>query len=581
MVPPHPTPASPADGATRAAPAPLCVRTGDRLDGVTNLLRESGIDRAVVVDADGYPTGVIVQLGGAPRPPVGLGQPPPLRVVQRPLSPYAATGAGEASSMEMSVVCPVCRSELPWDTRFCPRDGVDLRGVGQPARTPDALVGRVLGPYRLLARIGEGGMGVVYRAEHTVIVSLAAVKVMLPCFAGNADVLARFFQEARAVNRVRHENVVHVSDYGHCEDGTPYYVMELLDGHSLGQLLGAEGRLRVRRAVNIARQIALGLAAAHDAGVVHRDLKPSNVMLVRVGAERDFVKLLDFGIAKLLVPDGPDAAAPVTATGARLGTPYYMSPEQILGQRVDHRTDVYTFGVLLYRMLTGNLPFGGTPEECMRDHLTVTAPPLRAPGIDFPAGLQDLVAHCLCKPRDGRPSSFAEVVEVLETVAADCDDRTIPLDDEWTGLGAVPEWSPAPPPPLPVPSPAPGAVFAPLARAHPGPAPAPPASPVVSYAAPPWPATHAPATPAPAPTPSPVEVPSSRRAPGSRAGRRERLALGLACGAAVLLVACVTLAVLALGSGRASAPTAAGDPPPAAAGGAPEPVAPEALECAR
>jgi serine/threonine-protein kinase len=541
---------------TRAAPAPLCVRAGDRLDGVTNLLRDSGIDRAVVVDADGYPTGAVVLLGGAARPSVGLGQPPPLRVVT-PLSARAPPSPGDASAMDLSVVCPVCRTELPWDTRFCPRDGVDLRG-GQPPPTPDLLVGRVLGTYRLLARIGEGGMGIVYRAEHTVLVGLAAVKVLLPCFAGNADVLARFLQEARAVNRVRHENVVHVSDYGHCEDGTPYLVMELLEGHSLGQLLGAEGCLRAPRAINIARQIALGLGAAHEAGVVHRDLKPSNVMLVRAGVERDQVKVLDFGIAKLLLPDGPEAAVPVTATGARLGTPYYMSPEQILGQRVDHRTDVYTFGVLLYRMLTGNLPFGGTPEECMRDHLTATAPPLQAPGFAFPAALQDLVARCLSKSRDGRPSTFAEVVLVLNTIAADCADRTIPLDDEWTGVGAVPDSSPAPPPPLPAP-PAREA-FMRAARAHPGPAPAPAADLVVAYLRP--------LAPEPRPVPAPPE----------RSWLKERLALGLAGGAALLLVTCVTLAVLALGTG-ASAPAAAADPTAVASGASLDPAPPDLIEC--
>ncbi len=238
----------------------------------------------------------------------------------------------------------------------------------------DPIIGQTIGNYRVTTKVGEGGMGSVYLAEHPQIGKRVALKVLHAEFASNADVVSRFFNEAKAVNDIGHPNIVDVIDYGvltgaHPSEKFVYFIMEYLAGLTLSQLVRTESPLPPERALAIALQCADALAASHRCEIVHRDLKPDNIILQQRGRERDFVKLLDFGIAKLT---GEQPGSRRTRTGIVMGTPAYMSPEQCEGKgNVDHRTDIYALGIVLYEMLTGRVPFIGEGYgEILVQHLT-------------------------------------------------------------------------------------------------------------------------------------------------------------------------------------------------------------------
>ena len=220
-------------------------------------------------------------------------------------------------------------------------------------------IGSVLGgKYRPLRRLAVGGMGAVYEAEHVEIGHHVAVKVMKRELADRAEAVARFRREAQIAGNLGHDNICAVLDVGATPDGAPYLVMPLLKGRSLAQVLAESGPMPEERALDVAAQVLSALAAAHQVGVVHRDLKPDNVFLTQVGERDDFVKVLDFGISKVL--GAQREASALTQTGTLVGTPYYMAPEQARGLKdQDVRVDVYAVGVMLYEMLTGHLPFAG------------------------------------------------------------------------------------------------------------------------------------------------------------------------------------------------------------------------------
>jgi serine/threonine-protein kinase len=239
----------------------------------------------------------------------------------------------------------------------------------------DLLIGQTVGNYLVTQKLGEGGMGSVYLAEHPTIGKKVALKVLHPEFSSNPEVAERFFTEAKAVNAIGHPNIVDIVDYGVIQapggrDRMVYFIMEYLSGTTLSQVIRAEAPLPPERALMIALQVADALAASHRTGIVHRDLKPDNIILIQRGRERDFVKLLDFGIAKLTSGDG--LSSHKTKTGLVLGTPAYMSPEQCEGRpNVDHRTDVYALGIVLYEMLVGRVPFIGEGYgDILVQHLT-------------------------------------------------------------------------------------------------------------------------------------------------------------------------------------------------------------------
>jgi hypothetical protein len=263
--------------------------------------------------------------------------------------------------------------------------------------------GDVVGQYKLERLLGEGSMGRVFLARHVTLGRPAAIKVLRAEHAQNQNLIQRFFHEARAVNQINHEHIVEIQDFVH-EPGPSgrtrvYCVMEMLDGHSVTDVLAHE-HLSVARAVDMARQVARALGAAHQVGVVHRDVKPDNLFLVRRGAERDFIKVLDFGVAKLMTPIG-DLPLTSTVEGTIVGTPAYMAPEQANGLGADARTDQYALGCVLYEMLAGHPPFSGASfGQLVAKVLTQPAPPLaaRTPASErIPAALRTVVLRCLAK----------------------------------------------------------------------------------------------------------------------------------------------------------------------------------------
>jgi eukaryotic-like serine/threonine-protein kinase len=277
--------------------------------------------------------------------------------------------------------------------------------------------GTELGSYRIVKLLGEGGMGRVYVAEHIRLGRRVAMKMLRQEFAANPVAVSRFFAEARAVNRISHEHLVEITDFFEKPGGENYFIMELLKGEDLGKLLLRGGALPVSRAVDIAHQTASVLAAVHAAGIVHRDLKPDNIFLVERASRPDFVKLLDFGVAKLSDAHG-GIKLKTTSAGAVIGTPEYMSPEQAGGLPVDHRTDIYALGVIMYEFLSGRLPFQGKSfGEMVIKHMTVAPKPLGSYDDlkqPIPGALEDLVNALLEKNPDTRPQTMAEVEEVLQ-----------------------------------------------------------------------------------------------------------------------------------------------------------------------
>ena len=279
------------------------------------------------------------------------------------------------------------------------------------------MIGRTIGNYVVRDKIGEGGMGVVFRAEHPHINRRVAIKVLHPGADRNPEVVHRFFNEARAATEIRNEHIVEVLDFGTLPEGMPYLVMEWLDGESLGSLLRTTRKLPLGQAALIMSGIARALRAAHGKGVVHRDLKPDNVFLVKRDGEPDLVKVLDFGIAKLLATGMPVQYQ--TQTGAIIGTPAYMSPEQCRGAKeIDHRTDVYALGVIGYQMLTGRLPFAADAlGELLLKHLTETPAPADSLEPSVPPAVSQILSAALEKEPEKRPG-LDQIQFIMEAVMA-------------------------------------------------------------------------------------------------------------------------------------------------------------------
>jgi len=264
-----------------------------------------------------------------------------------------------------------------------------------------------------LRRIGEGGMGIVYEAEHIVIEKHVALKVLRDDFSARPDVVERFRQEAKSASRIGHENIVDISDFGETESGASYFVMEMLDGEDLADILSREGTISPARAVKILIQCCKALGAAHNKGIVHRDMKPENIFLIKRAELADFVKIVDFGIAKM--SDIETVGAPgrkLTKTGMIFGTPEYMSPEQAAGKPLDHRVDIYALGVILYEVLTGRVPFvGDTFMGVLTQHMFEPIPLLRDvnPHVKVPAELEAVILKALAKDPDHRYQTMDEL----------------------------------------------------------------------------------------------------------------------------------------------------------------------------
>jgi serine/threonine protein kinase len=320
----------------------------------------------------------------------------------------------------------------------------------------DSLIGQVIADrYQVLELIGEGGMGRVYLAEHVRMGRKCAIKVMSPTLALSADAISRFNREASNASRINHPHVAQIYDFGGTPDKTLYLAMELVEGETLRGIIERTGPLAPSRAAEITRQVADALAAAHHLGIVHRDLKPDNIMLARHHDGRDWVKVVDFGIAKTMQGNSDregGGSQTLTTAGVSLGTPEYMSPEQLAGERLDNRTDLYSLGLVLFNMLTANLPY---PQVTSRETLVrrLTSRPVSlseiAPGRIWPPALQSALDKALAPEPGDRYSAVADFGrDVVNAIAA------LPDPEQTVRLNAVTAPRTVPPRrPRPVPAP--------------------------------------------------------------------------------------------------------------------------------
>ena len=339
--------------------------------------------------------------------------------------------------MKTQLTCPQCGRKYGSHLERCTEDGAPLYGPEVMQR-----IGLEFQNYRITGILGDGGMGVVYRGEHVVLGKIIAIKVLHQRFARRKGAVEQFLREARAASQIRHPNIVDVTDFGSAPDGSVYFVMEYLEGESLEDILSRDTVIPVFTAVNVVRQTAQALAAAHDNDIVHLDLKPDNVFLIsrtgrrrvvrrvgRAGEQRfviepegkfDFVKLLDFGVAKFITDnDAPDLS---THSGMVFGTPHYMSPEQARGERVDGRSDIYSLGILFYEMVTGDVPFDGEDAlDILNGHVAdPVVPPCEANlQVKVDEMTNKTILRCLEKQPEDRYQTMDDLVEALDECVTD------------------------------------------------------------------------------------------------------------------------------------------------------------------
>lgn len=317
--------------------------------------------------------------------------------------------------MSEQKVCPTCGTEYPLSERFCPRDGTALRSA---SGTGDLLGSVIADRYHVIKKLGEGGMGAVYLAEHVKMGRKSALKVMHPGMNSDPDAIARFNREASNASRLSHPNICGIYDFGETSDGLIYLAMEFIEGKALTDLIEASGSLPPARASNIVHQVADALQVAHDAGIVHRDLKPDNIMVAKNRDGSDLVKVVDFGIAKASSSD----AQKVTKTGLVVGTPEYMSPEQLAGDKLDGRSDIYSLGLVAFNCLTGKLPFPSeSAQEAMIMRLTDRPRTLAEmrPEVAWPDDLQAVMDKALARDAEDRYQGAAQFGREFAAVVAD------------------------------------------------------------------------------------------------------------------------------------------------------------------
>ncbi|MDQ6830927.1 MAG: serine/threonine protein kinase, partial [Gemmatimonadota bacterium] len=299
----------------------------------------------------------------------------------------------------MAKRCPTCGKTFDDKKAFCPDDMSTLLSSGED----ETLIGTVIADrYLITEKIGEGGMGRVYRAQHVLLEKRqAAIKVLHPALLHDSDALTRFKREASNTSSINNSHVAQVYDFGEAGEGLVYLAIEFVPGETVSKLLAREGPLAPMRAANLVRQIAEGLDAAHKLGIVHRDLKPDNILVTKEADGEECVKVVDFGIAKAIEGEGQH----VTKTGFVTGTLEYMSPEQITGSAVDARSDVYALALVACEMLTGRLPFvAENSEQAMMLRLSEPAKPLSflMPAGQWPAELQPVIDRALARDREAR-----------------------------------------------------------------------------------------------------------------------------------------------------------------------------------
>ena len=330
--------------------------------------------------------------------------------------------------------CPECAATYPDDYAICPKDGAPLH------ETTLWQVGTVVrGKYRILARLGEGGMAVVYKAHHELLDELRALKVIRPDLARDTEFMGRFKNEAIMARKLNHPNAVRVDDLDIAEDGLPFIAMELVVGDTLKTLVQRAGPLPVSLVLDVASQVCEALDAAHKLGLIHRDIKPENIVLIAQREGPPVAKILDFGISRLR--EETSGVKGLTQTGMVIGTPEYMSPEQVLGKRrieIDGRSDLYSLGVVMYRMLTGELPFQAeTTVEMILQHLkTPPKPPHQLkPGLAIPEAVSSIVMKALEKDREKRFATGAEMAAAIKKARGST--SSAPRKTDWGSLNST------------------------------------------------------------------------------------------------------------------------------------------------
>ncbi len=330
--------------------------------------------------------------------------------------------------------CPQCGADVVDGARFCPACG-NVMPAAAPSRAPvDPLINRTLDAKFLIQELlGVGGMGRVYKAVQLSLDKVVCVKVLRPGMTQDETLVRRFQREARAASRLNHPNSITVIDFGQAkEDGSLYLAMEFVPGKDLNKVIATERPLSEKRVVHIMDQVLSALADAHAAGIIHRDLKPENIMVAELRGTRDFVKVLDFGIAKIQESAVPEPG--LTQAGMVCGTPEYMSPEQARGEELDARSDIYAAGVILYQMVTGQLPFTApTAMGIVTKHLMEPpVPPSQLSGIRVSPALEAVILKAMSKDRSGRqPTAIAlqqELAAVLSPVVAPAQEEPLPKD---------------------------------------------------------------------------------------------------------------------------------------------------------
>ena len=309
-------------------------------------------------------------------------------------------------------ICPQCGKAYDDPIQVCPSDRSQLILINP---SDDPMLGKLIDDrYRLIRKIGEGGMGAIYRAVHVENLRVCAIKLMTGLSPGKDDAIARFKREARNSVRIDSAHAVTVYDSGQTDEGLLFLAMEFIDGKPLSRVIAEERVLPIERVVHITNQIAEALAAAHSLPMIHRDLKPDNIMITRKGSNTDFVKVLDFGIAKALADPGGDN---LTKTGFVLGTPVYMSPEQLLGEELDPRSDIYSLAIIVYEMLSGRLPFeGDNPQAVMMKRVMSEPIRLRAVAPTVSESVEVAVMAGLTRNRDARPQTVEAFASALSRV---------------------------------------------------------------------------------------------------------------------------------------------------------------------
>ncbi len=320
-------------------------------------------------------------------------------------------------------VCPRCQGRYDDESRFCPRDGAALPGPASDPRLGNVL----LGQFELLEVCGRGAMGTVYRAWQSGMDREVAVKILRTDYVKDPAVVKRFHREARSVARLNHPSIVTVFMVGETDDHVPFMVMEYVDGEPLSSALARGEPLPVGRALRIARQIASALAEAHGSGLIHRAPKPPNTLLEQRRRAADVVKVVDFGIAKIVAGDGAPGVSALTHTGTIFGTPHYLSPEQAQGSPVDGRADLYSLGVMLFAMVTGRVPYDGSGMAVVVQHVNGTPPRPSTLTPGLPAAVEALVLRLMEKDPEARPQTAEDVSDAIDGLLLDLGEAAAPL----------------------------------------------------------------------------------------------------------------------------------------------------------